>query len=47
MDLFQQPDIRAKAIASQRDNEVDKYNEQIELVRQQIITQGQQRKLRA
>ncbi len=47
MDLYQQPDIRAKAIASQRDNEVEQYNEQIELVRQQVITQGQQRKLRA
>ena len=47
MDLYQQPDIRAKAIESQRDNEVEQYNEQIELVRQQVITQGQQRKQRA
>ena len=47
MDLYQQPDIRAKAIAHQRDNEVEEYNEQLELVRQQIITQAQQKKLRA
>ena len=47
MDLYQQPDIRSKAIAHQRDNEVEQYNEQIELVRQQIITQAQQRKQRA
>tara|TARA_S200002703_G_scaffold20402_2_gene16662 strand:+ start:13658 stop:14548 length:891 start_codon:yes stop_codon:yes gene_type:complete len=47
MDLYQQPDIRSKAIAHQRDNEVEQYNEQIELVRQQIITQAEQRKQRA
>lgn len=47
MDIYQQPDIRAKAIAQQRDNEVEQYNEQLELVRQQIITQAEQRKQRA
>ena len=47
MDLYQQPDIRGKAIAQQRDNEVEEYNEQLELVRQQIVTQSQQKKLRA
>ena len=47
MDLYQQPDIRSKAIAQQRDNEVEQYNEQIELVRQQIVSQSQQKKLRA